>query len=60
MLKQTIFFSKPCKLSLRLKHVPDKGNVSMLGVTDKQFGDMEHFCSAQKQQMHIPTQLEMF
>ncbi len=40
--------------------VPDKGNVSMLGVTDKQFGDMEHFCSAQKQQMHIPTQLEMF
>ncbi len=40
--------------------VPDKGEISMLGVTDKQFGDMEHFCSAQKKQMNIPTQLEIF
>lgn len=40
--------------------VPDKGDVSMLAVTDKQFGDIEHFCSAQRKQMHIPTQLEMF
>ena len=40
--------------------VPEKGEVCMLGVTDKQFGDMEHFCSAQKNEMHIPTQLEIF
>lgn len=40
--------------------VPDDGEVCMIAVTDKQFGDMEHFSSAQRKQMHIPTQLEIF
>jgi CRISPR-associated protein Cas2 len=43
------------------KHLPDKGNITILNLTDKQFGDMEVFISAKKQEpLTGPQQLELF
>jgi CRISPR-associated protein Cas2 len=43
------------------KNLPEKGNVTILHLTDKQFGDMEIFMSAQKQKPQTgPQQLELF
>jgi CRISPR-associated protein Cas2 len=43
------------------KALPAKGNVTILNLTDKQFGDMEVFVSAKKQEpLAGPQQLELF
>jgi CRISPR-associated protein Cas2 len=43
------------------KQVPENGNVNILRVTDKQYGDIISFWAGQKQQMpNTPLQLEMF
>jgi len=42
-------------------NLPPKGHIGILCVTDKQFGQMEVFFSAKKEQLPIPTQqLELF
>jgi CRISPR-associated protein Cas2 len=43
------------------KALPEKGNITILNLTDKQFGDMEVFISAKKQEpLTGPQQLELF
>jgi CRISPR-associated protein Cas2 len=43
------------------KALPEKGNITILNLTDKQFGDMEVFISAKKQDpLTGPQQLELF
>lgn len=42
-------------------NLPPKGNVCILSITDKQFGDMEIFFSQKKEKLPQPTQqLELF
>jgi CRISPR-associated protein Cas2 len=42
-------------------NLPPKGHVGILCVTDKQFGQMEVFFSAKKENLPMPTQqLELF
>ncbi len=42
-------------------HIPEKGHVGIMQVTDKQFGDIElFFCSKPIETAPGPTQLEMF
>ena len=41
--------------------LPPTGNVSMLSITDKQFGDMQTFYgSVERSKLTIPQQLELF
>ncbi len=43
------------------RQIPEKGNVTILNLTDKQFGDMEIFIGAKKQaKQKAPAQLELF
>lgn len=42
-------------------HLPPKGHVVIMHITDRQFGLMEIFQSKKKEELpHIPQQLEMF
>lgn len=41
--------------------LPESGNVSMLSITDKQFGDMRtYFGKIERAKMEVPQQLELF
>jgi CRISPR-associated protein Cas2 len=41
--------------------LPEKGNITILQVTDKQFGDMEQYIGAKPQKLNSgPQQLELF
>jgi CRISPR-associated protein Cas2 len=41
--------------------LPEKGQVGIMCITDKQFGDMELFCSGTSQEIETPCQqLELF
>jgi CRISPR-associated protein Cas2 len=43
------------------KSLPDKGNIGMLTITDKQFGMMELFYGMEKTTLpKVPQQLELF
>lgn len=43
------------------QHLPDKGHVGIMQITDKQFGDIElFFCAKPKEAEPAPAQLEMF
>ena len=43
------------------KCLPDKGNIAILAITDKQFGIMELFYGVEKTALpRIPQQLELF
>ncbi len=43
------------------KHLPDKGHVTILHITDKQYGAMEVFYGVKKQKPNTgPQQLELF
>jgi CRISPR-associated protein Cas2 len=43
------------------RHIPEKGSITILNLTDKQFGDMEIFVGAKKQDKPKgPEQLELF
>lgn len=57
MIKQTLMFTTPVSLSLK-----DQQMVSMLSVTDKQYGDIINFWGKEKEKK-VPTdplQLEFF
>lgn len=42
-------------------HLPEKGHVGIMQITDKQFGDIELFyCAKKKEPQPGPQQLEMF
>jgi len=43
------------------KHLPNDGNISVMMVTDKQFGMIKHyFCGKAVKDMHPPDQISMF